>query len=150
MGTNYYWINNVCKHCNKGSEKIHIGKSSYGWCFSINTVPEYSINSLADWVQRWETPHSIIKDEYGETITPAEMLSIITNREGVADFNKPYPQPTAFARELNINGYNDWDTFHANNHSEPGLKGLLRHVPDGQHCIRQGSGTYDYMSGYFR
>ncbi len=34
MGTNYYLIKNFCHSCNRG-DKIHLGKLSHGWVFSL-------------------------------------------------------------------------------------------------------------------
>lgn len=33
MGTNYYLHTDVCKHCKRSADRVHIGKSSSGWPF---------------------------------------------------------------------------------------------------------------------
>lgn len=84
MGTNYYYETaggNVCEHCGRGdeSEKLHIGKSSAGWAFSLHVIPERGLNTLEDWQKLWVTGGQI-RDEYGEHVTPEEMLTEITQR----------------------------------------------------------------------
>jgi hypothetical protein len=41
-----------------------------------------------------------------------------------------------------------WDTFHRQNDSEPGPKGMLRHRI-GSFCVGHGSGTWDLCLGEF-
>lgn len=82
MGTNYYLEPKpACEACGREHERLHIGKSSGGWMFSLHVMPEKGINSLGDWAVLWYTPGAIIRNEYGEIITPEEMLSTITKRE---------------------------------------------------------------------
>lgn len=61
-------------------EKLHVGKSSGGWRFSLCIYPKKNINTLADWKKLFK--QNIISDEYGTIIDPAEMLDVITNRSG--------------------------------------------------------------------
>ena len=84
MGTNYYITLDACACCGRGGEELHIGKSSGGWCFSLNTHPENGIESLEDWKAVWADKP--IKDEYGNTINPDEMLRIITQRTWRGEF----------------------------------------------------------------
>jgi len=80
-------------------QKIHIGKSSAGWRFLLCIYPaenplfaenprrrEYYLNDpiqgLDDWVALFRMPGNIIKNEYGETITPERMWSLIANKTG--------------------------------------------------------------------
>jgi hypothetical protein len=46
MGTNYYMPVEKCDHCGHKPKALHIGKSSAGWCFSLNTHPAEGINRL--------------------------------------------------------------------------------------------------------
>lgn len=78
MGTNYYLHRNTCEHCGRSDERIHIGKSSAGWCFSLHVIPG-EIESLEDWEEAW--PSGIIKDEYDEIVSPEEMKKTITERD---------------------------------------------------------------------
>lgn len=48
MGTNYYYYQDVCPHCGKPDKKLHIGKSSGGWYFSLHIIPEEKIFNLKD------------------------------------------------------------------------------------------------------
>lgn len=77
MGMNYYFHYNVCGHCGR-SDKIHIGKSSYGWTFSFrgykfhDKVPD--IKSYKDWLNFIEPNLKLSKDcqienEEGEIVS---------------------------------------------------------------------------------
>ena len=79
MGTNYYWHMNPCPHCGHPEEKLHIGKSSAGWCFSLHIIPERGINDLDDWKELWKEGNGKIIDEYSEEIPIDKMLEIITD-----------------------------------------------------------------------
>lgn len=81
MGTNYYLREDVCEHCGRGRGDLHIGKSSAGWCFSLNTHPYDGILSLDDWQHAWSQPKTAIYDEYGRQVSPDEMLRVITKRD---------------------------------------------------------------------
>lgn len=146
MGTNYYLYNEPpCPHCGRLDEdaRLHIGKSSAGWCFSLHVIPEAGINDLDDWREKWGRPGAYITDEYGREIGVEDMLSTITQRQWEANWDR------RMARK-GLGGYyeNEAD-FHAKNHSERGPNGLLRHQIDGRHCIGHGSGTWDLIVGEF-
>lgn len=126
MGTNYYLHEDTCPHCGRGPESLHIGKSSFGWCFGLHVIPEENLDSLEAWRARW--PAGIIKDEYGETITPEEMLRVITEREWAG-------RPMG-------------ETNMAENCAEPGPNKLLRHAI-GRYCVGHGEGTWDLVPGEF-
>lgn len=139
MGTNYYLHEKApCPTCGHGDDPLHIGKSSGGWCFALHVIPEQGINTLDDWVARWSVEGVSIQNEYEEAVTPAEMLKIITERNGRCDWS------VSLGRY-----YGSWQEFHIRNQSEEGPNGLLRHRVDGRHCIGQGEGTYDYITGEF-
>jgi len=140
MGTNYYWTEDPCqspcKHCD-GGERLHIGKSSWGWCFSLHVIPYDGINSLNDWKAKFAVPGSRITNEYGEVLSAEEMVRTITERHSHKDEDvKPY-------------GYSSWEQFHRDNGSRPGPNGCLRHKVDGVHCVGNGEGTWDYITGEF-
>lgn len=127
MGANYYLKTEACKCCGLHDERntMHIGKSSFGWCFGLH-VGDYlndnndapKAHTLEDWQALWSRPGWVIVNEYGEDITPEKMLRIITMRGG------PY-------------GY-----------SRTG-QNVGRHNIDGVLCIGHGPGTYDYLKGEF-
>ena len=72
MGTNYYININPNK-------QYHIGKSSYGWNFSLHVEPSEGINSLQDIKRLWVG--KTIQDEYDDVVTKRKMLNLITKRQ---------------------------------------------------------------------
>jgi hypothetical protein len=140
MGTNYYLVGKTCPTCGHEDGRLHIGKSSGGWCFSLHVIPEESLNTLEDWVALFSAPNATIADEYGNRVAPDGMLRIITERHLDTDFDAPY-KPDGW--------YTSWEKFHAANSSEPGPNGLLRATMDGRHCVGHGEGTWDYITGEF-
>lgn len=151
MGTNYY-IATLCPHCNHFEEKLHIGKSSYGWVFSLHVTDE--IKTLGDWITRLTNLQIInglqekIYDEYCAEITLLELLDVITKR---GDMTNPPKEGTsaAEARLPHSQLYESWDDFHIKNNSLFGPNGLYRHKIDGRHCVGHGDGTWDLISGTF-
>lgn len=125
MGTNYYVDNGTCECCKRDFESIHIGKSSYGWYFSLHVIPELGLNSLGDWKEYLKDKK--IKDEYRDDITLDDLLDIIENRS--------HPVPT--------------NSRVCSRDAEPGKNNLLKHKVDGRHCIGTGEGTYSYITGEF-
>ena len=120
MGTNYYWIEDKCLHCKRCTPKIHIGKSSWGWCFSLHVYTkewEEGPRDLEEWQDWFDRRGSVIVDEYGDAVTKAEMIDIITVR-GRGRYTKDDRLPR-------------------------------RHDIDGQHCIAHGKGTWDLIVGDF-
>lgn len=135
MGTNYYVeLENVCTCCGRGGERLHIGKSSAGWCFGLHVDPERNIRSLEDWKKVWAGKQII--SEYNEPITEEKMLSIILDRKWKGKSDTPF-------------GYRSWENFHQANHSVPGPNNLVRSRIDGIHCVGHGDGTYDLILGGF-
>ena len=138
MGTNYYWLSEPCPTCAHSQERMHIGKSSWGWCFGLHVLPEQGLNTYLDWAAKWRGG-GIIKDENENNITVEHMERIITQRKH---------EPTT-ARDWLLMGYRDEADFHTRNHSQQGLHGLLRHTLIPGHCIGHGEGTWDYLVGEF-
>jgi hypothetical protein len=127
MGTNYYLVtrSNECSACARhDEERLHIGKSSTGWCFSLHVIPERGLNSLDDWKRLWESG-GVIENEYGEERTAAEMLSTITDRR--------FEGAEWTASDL------------AQNHASRGPNGLARHG----YQAKPGPGTWDLCTGEF-
>ena len=133
MGTNYYLLTDICPHCGKEKERIHIGKSSAGWCFALHVIPGLNLNSLEDWRVRFSVLSNIIVDEYEHIISVEEMLHIITERE--------HPTRDCFP-------YKNWTCFHFHNDSEFGPNGLVRSKISSR-CIGHGEGTWDLITGEF-
>ena len=135
MGTNYYLHAPKCFHCGKEEEEpLHLGKSSYGWCFGLHVYPE---NALNNWQQMWshidyltqEKDHEI-RDEYGDFVDNGEFFSIVWDRSG-----KP-------GRLFDKKWLKD-------NRAEIGPYGLARHALLAGHCIGHGEGPFDYIIGEF-
>ncbi len=79
MGTNYYWHSKPpCKTCGRSFEPLHIGKSSHGWNFALHVHPE--VPDLYRWIEKFLTPGSEIRDEYGNFISLESMLEKIMKR----------------------------------------------------------------------
>ncbi len=92
MGTNYYFVAPgqptpkpcpTCGHTHKAEEreKLHIGKSSFGWAFSLHVMPERGLKRLADWIALINEDRDgwVIEDEYGVVITLDSLLEMIRN-----------------------------------------------------------------------
>lgn len=67
MGTNYYWLTNICAHCQR-STMLHVGKQSMGWGFQFrgyrrDTGSDQDIVSLADWSRIFKTHTGVLVDE---------------------------------------------------------------------------------------
>ncbi len=125
MGTNYYLHKPL-------GQKLHVGKSSGGWCFALHVI-ENGPRNLKDWTTLFKRPNKIV-DEYGRKISRKEMLSIITDR-------------TWKKNDVPV-GYKDWEDFHRYNYSEDGPNGLVRCKIDGR-CIGHEDGTWDLVTGDF-
>ena len=82
MSTNYYlYTKPDCECCGRPFERLHIGNSSTGWCFSLHVIPEDGINTLNDWRALWSDPGVHVRDEYGDRIQLDELEKIITQRD---------------------------------------------------------------------
>lgn len=149
MGTNYFAeITPNCAHCGSKGERLHIGKSSGGWCFSLRVYIQgesesaegiFDITTLDEWYEYLSDKR--VFDEYDNECSLDVLRDVIENRQGSSEFDKPYERDT-------FRNYASWKEFHSRNHSEPGPRGLLRHQI-GFLCIGHGSGTWDYMHKEF-
>jgi hypothetical protein len=128
MGMNYY-ASRVCASCNH-DDRLHIGKSSRGWCFSLHVIPERGLNSLGDWETFLENGWSIV-DESDVPRSLYELMQTITER--------------SFHREADVT--DEW--MLRLSHAECGPNGLVRFTIDGVHCIGHGEGTWDLVVGDF-
>ena len=81
MGTNFYLVRECCEHCGRGGDRIHIGKSSAGWVFSLRTHSDEGIKSLDDWEKQWSQPNTRIMDEYGDVVPIADLRRRILERK---------------------------------------------------------------------
>ena len=87
MGTNYYCetgrmleVECDCGFTHMMPETLHIGKSSFGWRFTLHSIPE---KGLTEW-RRWEELLSgdgvRIFDEYGNVVGFGELRSTVLER----------------------------------------------------------------------
>src|SRR5574343_145495 len=66
MGTNYYIRKNMCSHCQRAEEEVHIGKSSYGWIFHF----QYNSGKYYQYIEemRESTKKKVIFNEYWKEV----------------------------------------------------------------------------------
>lgn len=142
MGTNFYLVEKAkrCDHCghSKDDYKTHIGKASWGWCFSLRVDDEF--HCPLDYYRPLESGTHICEDEYGDIIPLNVLYATIEERRGAKALTD---------ESCRSMGYLDaWD-FHYRNGSMPGPHDLLRHKLDGDRCIVHGPTTWDGMRGHF-
>lgn len=124
MGTNYYLKKEAepaCKCCDRPYEgqELHIDKSSMGWCFSLHVIPELGLNDWPEWLE-------FIQKSLQEGWTLED--------EYGQEFHLPAFVVVVTERES----------------THVGRKGaLMRHSVDGEHCLGNGSGTWDLIAGEF-
>jgi len=81
MGTNYYTTAEPpCEKCGRGSEQLHIGKSSAGWKFLFAPYPEHGLTSWRAW-QTFLT-NRVIQDEYGAIVDLADLKALVEAKQG--------------------------------------------------------------------
>lgn len=122
MSTNYYAVKR-CDQC-KHDDRLHIGKSSQGWCFALATHPTRGVSGLSDWLDLLADYEWDILDEYDRPVTLSGLIKVVTKRTGV--------------------GGRDSD-----GHLRTGPNGLRRCAIDGVHCVGHGAGTWDLFAGEF-
>jgi hypothetical protein len=110
-----------------------------GWTFALHIYPELGITTVYDWMQLLSQQGSRIIDEYDKPVTLVEMIEIIFARHRD-------PMTDADARLM---GYDSANHFYERNNAALGPSGLIRPKIDGVHCVRHGTGTYDYHVGDF-
>jgi hypothetical protein len=154
VSTNFFWHATdhdvACPTCGHTAEpqRLHIGKSSGGWVFALRIHPDLGISSLDDWKRVWSSG-GVIRDEYGETLTPAEMLSRIVDRAPKEPIVRTYGGNKPFGY-----GYSSEEEMLRANCAVLHPSGLLRADPSrrehqGRHRVRHGEGTWDYHEGSF-
>lgn len=86
MGTNFYWHDRPCEHCNR-YEEIHVGKNSGGWSFGFRAWPHrlqnenypewgyepaspfgFPVESRADWRKIFTERPGELFDEYSRRV----------------------------------------------------------------------------------
>lgn len=148
MGTNYTLVYpttesvecHCCGHVSQKQKTYHLGKSSWGWCFSLHVSPELGLNTFDDVFAEILSSEGYIENEYGDKVELGEFVSIVKERSSPKSFDE---------RDWWAFSYTSEYDFHYKNHSLRGPNNLLRHKVDGVHCIGHGEGTWDYITGEF-
>lgn len=96
MGTNYYAVKKKPRIV-KIYDEIHLGKSSVGWKFVFQEQEQYhNFEEFKDFIlnnNEW-----IIKNEYGEEVSPNELLELIKTKQKENN-------PDDFTWAKNVDGY---------------------------------------------
>lgn len=136
MGTNYYLHDYQPRQLfsDPPGQILHIGKSSFGWCFALHVIPEQGILDLPDWEVLFHDPKYAIHDEYESLIQPVEMMQVIQNRDTMV-------VPGRSRRD---------DKWLARNFAVEGPNGLVRSKISGEsRCVGHGEGPWDLVEGEF-
>lgn len=93
MSTNYYvrtpGCEKACDHCAE-SRLIHLGKTSAGWRFAFQADPTWARpQAFVEWQKL--AASGPIEDEYGQTVTLAELLGWIDSRRALRSHLAPQP-----------------------------------------------------------
>ena len=87
MSTNYYVHYDKCESCDYQRERLHIGKSSAGWCFSLRIHTHLGIYNLTDWIIYWQG--RTIVNEYGHTVTSRQVYNVIAEGKSKNGLKSP-------------------------------------------------------------
>lgn len=135
MGTNYYLeAEEPCDKCGHQPSRLHIGKSSYGWYFTMHIIPEEGINTLGDWIKLMESGRQIV-DEYGQKLTVGDMMDVIVNRKRPDPYVSGY-KPTAKTLKEN-------DAVWCSRYN------LMRYSLNSGFAYGHGDGCWTYVAGDF-
>ena len=139
------------------TQEIHIGKSSFGWYFSLCVYPEFGINNLEDWIKLFNDPNNIILDEYDDEVSAEAMINCITKR-GMKDWDDSPEKIKQFEtsvlesqnslmESLGNSKYLSYEEILAANHAERGVNGLWKHQRYDKFHIENPdkTATYDYI-----
>ena len=96
MGTNYYARLDVCEHCGRSEEDIHLGKSSVGWKFGFRGYEKWDlghiIHSEKDLKMWLEVTTHVITDEYGKDISDEEFWELVERKRTEKLDHAKYPE----------------------------------------------------------
>ena len=94
MGTNYYHRDKPCTKCGCSKNKVHIGKSSWGWQFSFMGHTEDGITSYQNWLTELENPNKEIVDEYDRITSKEDFIDLVLSKKnGLNHYNVVYGYP---------------------------------------------------------
>jgi hypothetical protein len=80
MGTNYYVKSERCNCCDHKPDDFHIGKSSYGWYFTMHVT--YTITNFQDMLIFLVDNRYNIYNEYGDKVELEDIIRTICCRSG--------------------------------------------------------------------
>ena len=106
MGTSYYANINTCPTCKRPEDKIHLGKSSFGWKFSFqyNAGLYYkNVQEMREWMKDKD-----IYDEYGEKTTHDEFWKMVKEKQPKG---KSHAVECPSERDFVIDGYSFSDIY---------------------------------------
>lgn len=149
MGTNYYYhtnVNVVDRLLGKEPEVLHIGKSSFGWCFSLHAIKERGLTTAGAWLKFIHQDGGKILNEYDDVVSLEELHATICDRKGR---NNEPPFITAEFNPLEYEVHDSFEAYCKKAGGDPGPNGLIRHTVDGRHCLANGDGTWDLIAGEF-
>jgi len=132
MGTNYYLVT-------EDGNRLHIGKSSFGWCFALHVMPWMGLNSLNDWtLYVCNNPGCVVMDEYDRIMSFGELCHLIVTKNcNVSDhLNVLHPDRGAAA-----------EFFYESNNAQRGPNKLVRHKI-GFGCVGH-EANWDLIEGEF-
>lgn len=77
MGTNYYAHRDVCAHCGRSDEAMHIGKSSIGWPFLFHGIEDEGLKDWPTWKAWLMSSGSEIRDESRTTVSVDDLEKLV-------------------------------------------------------------------------
>lgn len=130
----YVWNNTYYKNIDSLNKDyyhvLHIGKSSFGWHFSLCIYPAIGINSLEDWKKVWSSGSCKIYTEYDEEISEEEIMSYIVDRQysGEKDEAKILKHNNDMAEKEGIgHRFSTYEQYMSYNGAMRGKNGLWAH-----------------------
>lgn len=124
--------------CIEETDRLHIGKSSSGWYFTLCIYPELDIYNLSDWNSLFNDSSYLIVNEEGTEVSKEDMISAITERK-IMDVEK-FESIEAFEEHCiqkhneveskffeNPKLFTSYDEYLESNHAYRGKFGLLGH-----------------------
>jgi len=157
MGLNFYLVYpeqvdvecHCCGHVKQEHKKLHLGKSSYGWVYSLRVYPEKGIryfHDMEEYVTKVCGEGGWIEDEYGTVLEHhVEWFSIVKRRS----IERTYGQCMDMKHSFNLKTYRTIQEYMNDMNAVEGPNNLFRHKIDGSFCIGHGEGTWDYFAGDF-
>ena len=157
MSTNHYLVYpeqvdvecHCCGHVKQEQKKLHLGKSSYGWVYSLRVYPEMGLRhfyEMEEYVTKVCGEGGWIEDEYGTVLEhQVEWFYIVKRRSSKDNLRRQIDLTEGFTNRR----YSSIQHYLDENNAVEGPNNLLRHRIDGSFCIGHGEGTWDYFASDF-